>query len=1826
MKVILILLIFNLYTYNSNIHKFELDENTKSLEYTSNFNKNTFKNYYEVQIPDSELIEKNNFFLIFESENPEFIVSILKESKNKGIQNYSIVLDLKSHSGSGNMMMAMSDTFFNSKLNFFKETGVLKFIIRNTDEYTKKVDYKIKVQIQRKVDLELGKIYSTRIDKDIKELTALLSYDGTLNKNLKKLRFQITSVQQKNNYSLGAELRYKSNVYKLNNIFKKSLGGILKSPSLPVCKDKLCQYQIVLNTKNVKLFNLESFLIEDIETLDIRHFEEYYDKTYEDNIKTYYKLPYIDDMENINLSISLIPVSGDSTLYVNAKTKPLNVQTSDWKEKGALAKRISIKWEELVKMKAEKSDLYIVVEMNKASEYLLKIDGHEEGFKGRLSPGITESGFVEFDEISQYLYLFSVFNTQEIDFRVNLNIISGDADLYVKKCEKIQGCNISAEDIKGDKLIKLENKQNVKEIRHVFTCEKDKKHHETSCEFLIAVKGKENQGTHFEISLNESNLHRLMVPGHSIPLQILPREQTYLKFSIPNHERGSEYFLSVENIWGSFNLYLDKENAYPTAEKNMLYKSFHSLKAGLLGSLKVIPINHKNLKTTVQGTYFITIESKTSTSLNIKFFQKKKTGKNDKNNISFHSLTAGKQTRGEIVDEKEIQYFTIKIALDESQTENTHLNLTPLKGDFILFANHNGQLPTKDNNQFFSEDHNLTLPIKLNDKRVDEYIIGVQLADGVIKSDQTYQFIMTFFYPNKPLKLNPGILSKEKIKSKNKYYIEIHKEMESLLILKTINDGYQAKLCANFSSSEDLNKSGCEYEANDKKVSLYITGRDIREKCEFEKQKKCYVIIDIKGPIDHMFYLGFTFNSHPFHLVKGDVVTAPSPTTPGNSLYFIFHPDPNESFGLYFNSKGKKLDVYTKLIDSEKVDDDLNSSFPTAISTDTKGVNHDNYVTSVFYQKDELKKFGNSPEVLITVKYNSNSRKEEDKLFCSDHPFLIQAFTDSRELLRTHSFTQQVEAMDWTYFHFYNNGSSGNIRVYVNSSEGTKIRVILSQGIKSRPPFSTKGILEKTDIGVVVLNIDRKNFAKSKKKKNSLKGHYTIAVQSAKVSKLNLFWNNISNLNYIELTPNKPSQMYLEQDKNFYFSFYAKDVEDSEKDKGKIVIYIKTNIESNIWVLKSKTNEMKTPDSSNYTWSSSIPLLGGMTTIEIYPDDPNYCVDCLYIGHIEAKTFGHLYVLADVEHEHIPINLVPGNSFPCYLEPDEGKVYKVYNSDSKLLDITISMLSGFVDVYVSNKKNISDKNFTDKYELETNLDVHKFISINPETRYDIHQAEYFYLYIKNSKDVDAGLTINIDKNSMDNPIIPGIKKFVRLAENEETNYFYTPKKDENIFEMELEIKEVLDPMFIDQAIENIKNYIKVYHVNEDLDKYELEYKDINVHENRLRIEFDLSDNTKGKFYITVINKVPAPVLFVINLISGDYKLIHLNERIVDIIKPGSSKIYEAFGRKSKYLFVDMKMCLGDVNAYFYEDELLKVGKKDKNSKYKTIKDSNNFTHYLKLTKNKVFFKLENKTKTDAIFDLSAYNERDLTKDQYSEVKLKNQGKVSIDTEAKEVRFDELDITSNYDKHFFHKISYKIYLTTNFKAMRYAKNCGKYLIEKTFKKKDIVKSFKKVVNYNVEEIKDHSDKFSIKYSDLEIEKKYYGILVAKIELYPRDSGYLSPVRINYAYYDEFIIHTSKYEIPTIYIICITFCIGLMFMLYFFVKSYVFSDIRNMSGLEKLRNLSRLDEGAFGKAIMESMENGDYDDIRKDEDKEEEENKEDAEVTVETELEDTTRIDN
>jgi hypothetical protein len=117
--------------------------------------------------------------------------------------------------------------------------------------------------------------------------------------------------------------------------------------------------------------------------------------------------------------------------------------------------------------------------------------------------------------------------------------------------------------------------------------------------------------------------------------------------------------------------------------------------------------------------------------------------------------------------------------------------------------------------------------------------------------------------------------------------------------------------------------------------------------------------------------------------------------------------------------------------------------------------------------------------------------------------------------------------------------------------------------------------------------------------------------------------------------------------------------------------------------------ELITPNKKNNLWSTNTQAIGGMTAIEILPDESNYCVDCQYIGKINSTEDGYVNILPEIEHQNEFLELKLSSPIPCYLKPHESKKYKVWNPSADLLDVTVSMLSGYVDIYVSDQNDVS---------------------------------------------------------------------------------------------------------------------------------------------------------------------------------------------------------------------------------------------------------------------------------------------------------------------------------------------------------------------------------------------------------------------------------------------------------------------------------------------------------------------------------------------------------
>ena len=173
---------------------------------------------------------------------------------------------------------------------------------------------------------------------------------------------------------------------------------------------------------------------------------------------------------------------------------------------------------------------------------------------------------------------------------------------------------------------------------------------------------------------------------------------------------------------------------------------------------------------------------------------------------------------------------------------------------------------------------------------------------------------------------------------------------------------------------------------------------------------------------------------------------------------------------------------------------------------------------------------------MITIKKNENF--DDTLMFDLQQHFLLQVYEDSKELIRTHTYTATLEDDQWQYYHFYNSGGKKSLTIQANSNDQVMLTMIVSKGLTARPPVSENGIVTQSGLGSVLIELNKDNI-ESLKNVDSIHGNYVIAIKSQKKTQVNLFWNNKSNLDFIELTPGKQNTLHLKEDKPLFFEMFV---------------------------------------------------------------------------------------------------------------------------------------------------------------------------------------------------------------------------------------------------------------------------------------------------------------------------------------------------------------------------------------------------------------------------------------------------------------------------------------------------------------------------------------------------------------------------------------------------------------------------------------------------------------------------------------------------------------
>lgn len=224
-----------------------------------------------------------------------------------------------------------------------------------------------------------------------------------------------------------------------------------------------------------------------------------------------------------------------------------------------------------------------------------------------------------------------------------------------------------------------------------------------------------------------------------------------------------------------------------------------------------------------------------------------------------------------------------------------------------------------------------------------------------------------------------------------------------------------------------------------------------------------------------------------------------------------------------------------------------------------------------------------------------------------------------------------------------------------------------------------------------------------------------------------------------------------------------------------------------------------------------------------------------------------------------------------------------------------------------------------------------------------------------------------------------------------------------------------------------------------------------------------------------------------------------------------------------------------------------------------MNENNTFVYYLTLQNSNIFIDVSNKNSNQSIFKISAYNEQDLNDNPYQEVLAQSEGMVKVDTSSSQITFEPIYLRNFNDDSYDHKVTYFLYLSTQFKVMRYAKNCGKHLIEKAFNNPELITN-KITFLFEGSQQLNYASRVAMTIPKLDPSKKYYGVVIAHIHLLTRGEGMVEPLRQSMTYYDEFIIVSGKAEVKINYWLTVIAIVAVFVLLVFFINDYIFGDIR------------------------------------------------------------------
>jgi len=1127
---------------------------------------------------------------------------------------------------------------------------------------------------------------------------------------------------------------------------------------------------------------------------------------------------------------------------------------------------------------------------------------------------------------------------------------------------------------------------------------------------------------------------------------------------------------------------------------------------GAAQSYRKVKFDPKGDKSQVTGDFNVIIKAHENTGLIFGVVE------NDVSTGSYLSkeIKAGVSVSETLENFEKASFFTFRLDASE-EVHAVQINLTPLRGRFIIAVRNDNNKPDLDQ-KFWKSDTN-EIAITVDDqlfKPNGVYTIGVfpiLPADANLASE--FHYHLRWSYTGKHSLLLPGIPHYGTLAHTRECFIfEINSNWNTVIVAKH-SSSKNIDLYASVGNSHDVpSAEKFDFKALADESGFSISKEKLDNICrdEFSKQRHCNAYLCMHGTVKEQFMIAFTFNTTPFLLQEGSSFFGPIPVK-DEVLHFIFHPIKGAPCDIEEFSASWAVSMEASLMESP-------SSIPfpaiTSASHSLTNLKH--------FSRDSIAAF-KKPLIAITVARRTGATPAATEDFNFGGSFGLEAGYLLKELIRGNQRLGFAEKGEWKYYYIYNSEPSATLFVGMDSLNQGDGDIFISRG-KDRRPTDKSFLARSMNIRSAYLMLPVEKI--QGKGYKDLRGFYTVGVKANSDLRFSISWRHTrSNIIYAStgykttsiIQPGQPLRIV-------YYNLFDSDIE-LQMNSHHHAVALYWTVESPNTVYRENTMELF-PNENRHMLKYIIDKDKGFKTYLLPKTTTGFCNRCNWFFTIESFEkedpidFEFKIMVAGDKRNSFTEEIHVGKFYDIEAQVGDIRHFRLPVSAAEYKDINRFYIETH-SIVGTNEVLISTKPITSAADAT----VRKQVSVGYSTvsladlKLDQNRAPIPAVYVS--------ISCNNYCRMKFAPVEPG--KYLQLVPNHpregisnwaagNETFIYSSDGLEKYFEVNFQIEYFIDHAEVELAKEELFRMIRVYYApdqasfqNGKKTTLETRYSHADRLNNRVILDYK---PRKGVFLIEVASIPQTGYAYTLRVQTHPVSTLYPGRHTVgEIRKHSAHHKYEVSIHRPGSVFMKLAKCYGNVN-------LAVKGGNDNYGYQQTSIDGDRYTKihesqkgetiYLRMQKESTSlgafdFGYLDHTKNVSIYAMEVFEKQAWDSIPFDHIRPQNED-LYIDLKGSEpvLRFRPINMPAI---NIAHQIIYHVVVSHDPEVLHYYMNCGgAYLtkvLKKGLKKKDAIQVFSLGVNPQTQIEFGTNQLYLQKNLKLESGKRYFASVVAFIKL-------------------------------------------------------------------------------------------------------------------------------